>query len=78
MSVTDLQEVRKKKESERLENLIRTLREEEPSLPKMTALYRASNIIRYGCCDKARPRNCVCMYSTNCPDHGDQCHGTHD
>lgn len=31
-----------------------------------------------GCCDKAILRNCVCSYSTTCPDHGVRCHGSHD
>jgi hypothetical protein len=33
---------------------------------------------RYGCCDKAELRQCNCLVSTVCPDHGIRCHGTHD
>ena len=33
---------------------------------------------RFACCDQAKPRPCVCMYSTTCPVHGDRCCGTHD
>jgi hypothetical protein len=33
---------------------------------------------RYGCCDKAQLRRCNCHVSTECPDHGIRCHGTHD
>lgn len=41
------------------------------------ASWRAKNS-RYMCCDKAIPRNCVCLISTDCPEHGCNCHGTHD
>lgn len=30
------------------------------------------------CCDKAIPAFCVCVVRTMCPDHGDNCHGSHD
>jgi hypothetical protein len=30
------------------------------------------------CCDLAIFVDCVCLYSTSCPTHGTQCHGTHD
>lgn len=35
---------------------------------------------RHGCCEKARPlsRACVCMFATECPDHGERHIGTHD
>jgi hypothetical protein len=32
----------------------------------------------YGCCEKAQACHCVCTFSTNCPDHGRICRGTHD
>lgn len=40
--------------------------------------HRNQQLARYACCDKAKARNCVCMYSTECPDHGIRCVGTHD
>jgi hypothetical protein len=30
------------------------------------------------CCNLAVLRPCVCSYSTICPEHGAQCHGSHD
>jgi hypothetical protein len=33
---------------------------------------------RYACCEKAKRTNCVCQYSTTCPDHGERHFGTHD
>lgn len=30
------------------------------------------------CCELARRRSCVCVESTSCPVHGDQCRGSHD
>lgn len=30
------------------------------------------------CCNLAVLRPCVCSYSTVCPEHGAQCHGSHD
>lgn len=30
------------------------------------------------CCPKAQLRACVCLISITCPDHGDQCWGSHD
>lgn len=30
------------------------------------------------CCMKALPVRCVCFISTDCPDHGGICQGTHD
>ena len=35
-------------------------------------------IKRYGCCKKAKPRNCVCLYSFECPKHGVTCVGSHE
>jgi len=35
---------------------------------------------RYACCSKAlelTPR-CVCSFVSWCPDHGEQCNGSHD
>ena len=33
---------------------------------------------RFACCNKATRTNCVCTYSTTCPDHGERHVGTHD
>jgi hypothetical protein len=33
---------------------------------------------RYACCEKAKFRNCVCIASTECEDHGIRCYGSHD
>ena len=30
------------------------------------------------CCNKAVPAYCVCEFRSRCPDHGSQCHGSHD
>ena len=43
-----------------------------------TACSQAEQLKRYACCDKAQFRNCVCVYSTECPVHGIRCHGSHD
>ena len=45
-----------------------------------TDCVRAEQLKRFACCDKAKPlsRNCVCMYATECPVHGERHHGTHD
>lgn len=40
--------------------------------------HRAEQLARFACCEKAVPTNCVCFYSTKCPDHGQRCHGTHE
>jgi hypothetical protein len=32
----------------------------------------------YICCAQAIPIHCVCRVSTQCPEHGRKCHGTHD
>ena len=39
---------------------------------------RAEQLARFACCEKAVQRGCVCLYSTDCPDHGQRCNGTHD
>lgn len=33
---------------------------------------------RYACCDKATQVECVCLYATTCPVHGERHNGTHD
>lgn len=38
----------------------------------------AQSYSTYICCEKALPSFCVCIVRTCCPDHGDNCHGTHD
>lgn len=40
--------------------------------------YRAEQLKRFACCEKAVQRGCVCLYSTECPDHGIRCTGSHD
>ncbi len=40
--------------------------------------HHVEKLKRYACCDKAVETMCVCTYSTECPDHGQRCHGTHD
>jgi len=39
---------------------------------------RREMLTNHGCCDKAEIRDCVCHFSTECPDHGVRCIGTHD
>lgn len=39
---------------------------------------RSEQLKRYACCEKAVHVGCVCMYSTDCPEHGRRCHGSHD
>lgn len=35
-------------------------------------------LAQYACCHSAYPVQCVCTYSTGCPEHGLRHHGTHD
>jgi len=39
---------------------------------------RADIVKRHGCCELAKLRACVCVYSFTCPTHGGRCVGTHD
>lgn len=36
------------------------------------------HIKHFGCCEKATPTQCVCMYSFTCPEHGETHIGSHD
>ena len=40
--------------------------------------YQWTDIIRHGCCPKARIQQCVCFVKFDCPDHGAKCNGSHD
>lgn len=33
---------------------------------------------QWACCSLAKPRNCVCVASFECPLHGDRCVGSHE
>lgn len=59
------------------DRLARAYFRHEPPIcsPECLAKERLS---RYACCDKAVQRGCVCNFSTECPEHGRQCNGTHD
>ena len=40
---------------------------------------RNANLIStFGCCDKAKLAHCGCYISTDCPEHGVRCRGSHD
>jgi hypothetical protein len=50
---------------------------EEITCTRLTCKHK--DLVRsFGCCEKAKPSPCVCMYSFTCPIHGDTHIGTHD
>lgn len=42
------------------------------------ARVRAEITERFACCGNAEMVRCNCMYSFQCPDHGQRCVGSHD
>lgn len=62
----------------RIKALIPVLMAENAEFTEEVARHRAEYIVGWGCCDKARPINCVCAFSTDCPEHGQRHNGSHD
>lgn len=49
-------------------------------MPRPTGVPARDGILYDRCCPRAKIvlNQCVCEYQTDCPEHGKQCHGTHD
>jgi len=66
-------------ELDEIDTLRETLAEElgiDPDSPMLSHV--VGQILRHGCCVKARQRHCVCEYHCTCPDHSPRHVGGHD